>query len=70
MGFTLNEIAEATAMRDLTLSILGDTDRYTHGQVKELREIFKDHVNTSNVLEKYHLSEVFSDLEKELLTKY
>ena len=64
--YTDNEIAEATAMRDLTLSILGDQDKYSHKEVKELSDIFDDHVEVAIEEEKYHLAEVFTKIKKQL----
>ena len=66
MSYTANEIAEATAMRDMTLSILGDTDRYTHSQFRDLRSALRDNESICVEDEKYHLAEVFKDIESEL----
>ena len=59
MSYTENEIAEATAMRDMTLSILGDTDKYTHKQVRDLMSALIHNQEVCVDEEKYHLAEVF-----------
>ena len=63
MGYTENEIAEAHAMRDITLSILGDTDKYTHAQLRDLRSALTDNREICVDDEKYHLAEVFNDVK-------
>lgn len=66
MSYTANEIAEATAMRDMTLSILGDTDKYTHRQVRDLMNALTDNEELCVDEEKYHLAEVFNEVKSTL----
>ena len=68
MSYTENEIAEAKAMRDMTLSILGDTDKYNHKQVRDLMNALVDNQEICVDQEKYHLAEVFKIEHDKLLT--
>lgn len=69
MSYTKNELAEADAMKHITEEIIGDTNKYTFNQLKDLSQALVENQEDCVDREQYHLADVFKDAREGLLTK-
>lgn len=69
MSYSNNELAEADAMKHITAEIIGDPNKYTFSQLKDLSQALEENQEDAVDREQYHLADVFKEAREELLTK-
>ena len=70
MGYTKEELAEKQALKDLSDTIVGDTEMYTVKQLDELFKAMKYNEEGCVEIEQYHLAEAWNELSKEISAEF